>query len=997
MKVLKYMKRGFFIIFLMLITSLVTAYVYLPQWLLPKLEAELAAQGVENPSLGGLEIDLRRHQLVLSDLAIGSETTGRQSIDRLALRLDSVVLTRNLVKLQALELHGARLLVTHDEAGQWHIPGIPDALLQPDETAAAEPDDGQQADADDAWHVSLAGLSISDVRLDLHEAQEKHYLALQQVQLGRLSTRDNHLTSSLVVKADIDGKPLNIDGNVSPLAASPAATLQLDLRDVDLTHLPLVDLPELKSARFNAGIDLSWQAQGTPALQLEGAAELADVHFVDEADLQLDRLEWAGKLWLQSLDDDALDLRITGKLDAPQTLAVKAPEQDLRGEGIFSRFDLRLQQADQWQAGGTVHLQFNQWSAELADVQSAQGKGLEWKGELDLSPERYSAKGSLRIQRQQAQQGERSLQLRAPEWQGELVYEANGALSLQGPVSLDLATANDAGQQARLVDLRWQGGLKYHPDKGLDLQGPVELLSLQASTPQDSVQLKNILWQGGLQQVAEDIRLNGDLQFKDIQASAAALDGHQARLQDLNLQGIELNLGETQSLALQSLSSAALQVAEPDQGEDSAPLLSWQNLQVDNLRGDAQMIDIDDIRFNSLQAFLQRDEDGNLRLPGASQESAAAPVADEASAAAPAAEPQAVPGVRIARIGLEGDSQLQWFDRSVAPVSRFIIKDIAFELRDIDSTDAERSSPFDLNANVGKYGRIKLGGAARLASGDVQLQGELKRIGLQRLTAYSEEALGLRVMTGQLDAELDWDLKGGQITAQNQLLLRGFRMESKAAPQEKTAKPDDVHIDDEAADKATDDKQQASLPLDTALELLRDSDGNIALSVPVSGDVDNPQFDYSDAINQAMLSAAKGAVLIYFQPLGLLSTAVDLASGLDSLAFSPINYPPLQETLSAGDKDYLQTMAGKLVERPGLRLNLCGYASPADAQALSIPKDLAADKIEPYRDEQLRALAERRSEAVRAYLIDKGLQAERLLLCAPSIAVEGDGRVEIGL
>ena len=97
-------------------------------------------------------------------------------------------------------------------------------------------------------------------------------------------------------------------------------------------------------------------------------------------------------------------------------------------------------------------------------------------------------------------------------------------------------------------------------------------------------------------------------------------------------------------------------------------------------------------------------------------------------------------------------------------------------------------------------------------------------------------------------------------------------MESKAAPQEETAKPDDVHIDDEAADKATDDKQQASLPLDTALELLRDSDGNIALSVPVSGDVDNPQFDYSDAINQAMLSAAKGAVLIYFQPLGLLST-----------------------------------------------------------------------------------------------------------------------------
>jgi outer membrane protein OmpA-like peptidoglycan-associated protein len=300
------------------------------------------------------------------------------------------------------------------------------------------------------------------------------------------------------------------------------------------------------------------------------------------------------------------------------------------------------------------------------------------------------------------------------------------------------------------------------------------------------------------------------------------------------------------------------------------------------------------------------------------------------------------------------------------------------------------------------------------------------------LTGYTQRYLGYRLKTGQLDLDTKAAIDGGQLDAQNQLALHRLEL-------------DLLHPAEQ--DKLT---QELGLPLNTALSLLRDRDGDIRLSIPVQGDLKSPDVSVGDAVRKAMMKGVtagiKTAAVVFFAPVGAVLAAGKLVGLATALRFEPVLFDPGQTRLNEEARAYLDRLSERLRDRPGVRITLCGVTTDADVSALqqaalaaaarpttavpgagtantapvtTLPSEGAAPKTEPNeqsppkeagsaplpepppvsRDELL-DVGQRRGEVVRDYLVERGrIDSDRLLPCSPQHeeAKEAKSRVDIAL
>ena len=201
------------------------------------------------------------------------------------------------------------------------------------------------------------------------------------------------------------------------------------------------------------------------------------------------------------------------------------------------------------------------------------------------------------------------------------------------------------------------------------------------------------------------------------------------------------------------------------------------------------------------------------------------------------------------------------------------------------------------------------------------------------------------------------------------------------------------------------------MPIETVLDLLRDGEDRIRLTVPVGGDLGDPQFDVSDAVSQAIAGALKSTALttlkVVFPVAALVSLVID-ADDRARLSLQPLEFAAGEAELDAEHRTRLSAVAELMKGRPGLRLKLCGKAVPADWPELSLAKRqeetplLARMQRLIGVDKQLAAalppdravlaeLAARRAAAAKEFLADRsGIDAGRLFECRPE--VDGDGK-----
>src|SRR5581483_8412320 len=122
---------------------------------------------------------------------------------------------------------------------------------------------------------------------------------------------------------------------------------------------------------------------------------------------------------------------------------------------------------------------------------------------------------------------------------------------------------------------------------------------------------------------------------------------------------------------------------------------------------------------------------------------------------------------------------------------------------------------------------------------------------------------GRKVAAGRLSLDVQYKIVDSRLLGENKIVLADFQLGERVQ-----------------APNALD------LPLDLAVALLKEPDGRIHLAVPVTGNLDNPQFDYSVLIRDVIANTLRRIVSAPFRFIAeLLGGHGD--DDLQSVAFDP--------------------------------------------------------------------------------------------------------------
>jgi len=118
------------------------------------------------------------------------------------------------------------------------------------------------------------------------------------------------------------------------------------------------------------------------------------------------------------------------------------------------------------------------------------------------------------------------------------------------------------------------------------------------------------------------------------------------------------------------------------------------------------------------------------------------------------------------------------------------------------------------------------------------------------------------------------------------------------------------------------------LPVQLAVALLKDRNGVIDINLPVGGSLDDPQFSVGAVLVRVFVNLITKAVTAPFALIGNLF-------GGSSEELSSLEFDPGSADVTVAREPSLKSLAKALTERPGLKLDITGWADPiADREAL---------------------------------------------------------------
>jgi hypothetical protein len=163
------------------------------------------------------------------------------------------------------------------------------------------------------------------------------------------------------------------------------------------------------------------------------------------------------------------------------------------------------------------------------------------------------------------------------------------------------------------------------------------------------------------------------------------------------------------------------------------------------------------------------------------------------------------------------------------------------------------------------------------------------------------------------------------------------------------------------------------LPLDLAIAILSDSQGQIDIALPVRGNVDHPEFSYGHLIWQALVTVITRVATAPFRALGGLF-------GKDAERLETIAFEAGSDTVLPPEREKLKRVAEVLGKRPQLKLVVHGgYEPKLDGEALRslrVRQDLARRlevTLKPGEDPGPVALDQAKTQrALEALLAERG-------------------------
>ena len=375
-------------------------------------------------------------------------------------------------------------------------------------------------------------------------------------------------------------------------------------------------------------------------------------------------------------------------------------------------------------------------------------------------------------------------------------------------------------------------------------------------------------------------------------------------------------------------------------------LLKWDSLQVAEIDGRWAPLNlaIGSITISDYFAKVLIDEEGGLNFAQVFQKETPPEVAalaeQEPVVEEEIVEDTAVPGtapqIRIDQVTLQG-GQVDFTDRHLPNTFHADMRELGGSISGLNS-DLATQATVDLRGKLRNQSPLLIEGVVNPLADELflDLKFSFNDIEMSPMSPYSGTYLGYMIEKGKLNLALEYLVEEGALQASNQVFLDQFTFGESVE-----------------SDKAT------GLPVRLAVALLKDGNGEIHLDIPVSGELDDPEFSIAGVvwtiIKNLLVKAATS-------PLALLGA---LAGGGDE-DFSSVTFDYGLSLLPPAEQEKLAHMAKALLNRPSLTLEVHGFVDPENDP-------------EGYRQAELRRQIER------VWTLDRAKQQETDDEAAPGI------------
>ncbi len=261
--------------------------------------------------------------------------------------------------------------------------------------------------------------------------------------------------------------------------------------------------------------------------------------------------------------------------------------------------------------------------------------------------------------------------------------------------------------------------------------------------------------------------------------------------------------------------------------------------------------------------------------------------------------------LRIQRLRIS-NAKLDFADLSLRP--QFGAK--VFELNGLInglSSDEDVRSQIELDGRVDEFGLARVRGELNpfAPRDNTNVNVLFKNIDMVSVSPYAMKFAGYRINEGKISLDLRYKVRASQLEGANQIII------DKLVLGERVDSPDAL-----------------KLPLELAIAILKDSDGRIDLGLPVSGNMDDPQFSYGALVWKAFGNLLGKIVTAPFRALGSLL-------GISADKLEAIEFDPGSDRLLPPEREKLKQLAQALAQRAQLGLSVpAQYSEAADGAAL---------------------------------------------------------------
>lgn len=351
------------------------------------------------------------------------------------------------------------------------------------------------------------------------------------------------------------------------------------------------------------------------------------------------------------------------------------------------------------------------------------------------------------------------------------------------------------------------------------------------------------------------------------------------------------------------LSVSQLEIADAVKEER---LLGWQSLMVDRLKFSLaeNRLDISEVALAAPYARLLIDEDGSTNFQQLIFEQPEAAAAAEAEAGE--AEPSEPLAATLAKITI-ADGSADFSDRNLPFAFATEITELEGSISTLATASSEPAQ-VDLQGRVAEYGLAEISGS--LSPADPTLNSDLsvlfRNVELPDLSAYTVKFAGRRIQDGRMDLDLRYRLDEGKLQGDNSVVIDRLTLGEKE-----------------------DYPGAANLPLGLAIALLKKPDGTIDIDLPVTGDVDDPEFSIGGVVFRAFANLVTKIATAPFRLLGGL-----VGAGADE-QIDLVEFRAGEAELTPPEQEKLAKLAEALAMRPQLAIEVPGVVdAEADTAAL---------------------------------------------------------------